>query len=77
MMRRLLSVVLGGGSLLAMVVLGKVGQNLCNLTPEETFQKDGCSMKVSRLGCMLLQTIFILMFRAQDKDCTDTFAVMC
>ncbi|CAE7429857.1 CALS7 [Symbiodinium sp. CCMP2592] len=38
--RRLLSVMLGCGSLGAMVVVGKVGRNLCNLTPEESFEKE-------------------------------------
>ena len=32
--------VLGLVSLGGMVIFGKVGQNLCNLTPEETFHKD-------------------------------------
>ena len=34
-----MSLIVGVVSLGAMVVVGQVGQNLCNLTPQETFSK--------------------------------------
>eukprot|EP00439_Symbiodinium_sp_Y106_P058947 s1357_g8.t1 len=61
--RRLLSVMLGVGSLGAMVVVGKVGRNLCNLTPEESFQKEkDCSDEFAVLCCCAYAVIRLLVF---------------
>ena len=39
--RRFLSFIVGWASLLGMVAFGGVGRHWCNLTPEETFTKEG------------------------------------
>ncbi|CAK9081566.1 3-beta-glucan synthase) (Protein GLUCAN SYNTHASE-LIKE 12) [Durusdinium trenchii] len=69
--RRFMSLIVGVVSLGAMVVVGQVGQNLCNLTPQETFSKNpDCSDPTALSFCAGYAVVrlffFLLITRRTD-----------